>query len=301
VIRWAAVAAVAGLAVSGGDPVRQYDPAGTYLHYAVLPSIVRTPVSLDGRGIPRVRYGRRGPARYNPVTVAQYGLQEFSYFASGRGRSHLANAERAAAWLMRTQEANGRWLYRFAWHLRGSRVGLRPPWASAMAQGQAMSLLTRVFRATGDDRYLVAARRARLPLERSVSAGGLAASFRGRGVYEEYPTRPPSLVLNGFMFTLLGLHDLQNTAPNRRTKRLLHDGLESLAALLPLYKRPVGSLYDLGHLTGARRRPRAAGWAYHRRHLRLLDVLAEVSGRRELAAWRSPPGASRLRAGWTNS
>lgn len=288
--RLVAVAAAAGLCLGGGGPAPAYEPDGAYLHYAALPSIVRSRnVSLDRRGIPRVRYGSTAPYRYNPVTVAQYGLQEFSYFRAGRGSRHLTNAMRAARWLVRTQDRGGRWLYRYGWRVRGARVRLRPPWASAMAQGQAMSLLTRIFRVTGRRDYLVAAQRARVPLELRVAAGGLVASFRGTRVYEEYPTRPSSLVLNGFMFTLLGLHDLHATAPDRRTDRLLRDGVASLVTLLPLYRRPRGSLYDLGHLTGARRRPRAAGSAYHRRHLRLLDVLADVCGREELRAWRRRP------------
>lgn len=284
-LRAAAGAAVlacsaAGAAV-GAEP--RYDPSGAYLHYAELASVVRPPTSLAGDGIPRVTYARGGPARLNPVTIAQYGLQEFSYFVSGRGQSHLRNASRAAAWLVRNQDRRGRWLYRFGWRLRGSRERLRRPWASAMAQGQAISLLTRIFRRTHDARFLRAALRAQLPLERPVSTGGLVAIFRARRVYEEYPTRRPSLVLNGFMFTLLGLHDLRATYPTRRTQNLLNEGLDSLAVLLPLYDLPTGSLYDLGHLTGARTKPRPAGARYHRKHVRLLAVLSEVSGRAGLA------------------
>lgn len=285
-LRAVAGAVVVACACAGGADIRaepRYDAGAVYLHYAELPSVIRPPTVLDGDGIPRVTYSRGGPARFNPVTIAQYGLQEFSYFVSGRGRTHLRNAIRVASWLVHNQDRRGGWLYRFDWRLRGSRQTLRQPWVSAMAQGQAMSLLTRVFRRTHDSRYLRAALRARLPLQRPVSGGGLVATFRGMRVYEEYPTRRPSLVLNGFMFTLLGLHDLNVTHPGRGTQALLDDGLASLAALLPLYDRPVGSLYDLGHLTGARSRPRPAGARYHRKHVRLLAVLSQVSGRRDLA------------------
>jgi heparosan-N-sulfate-glucuronate 5-epimerase len=283
--RAAAGAAVLAASVAGAavGSERRYDSAGAYLHYAQLASLVRPPTSLDSTGIPRVTYSRGRSARLNPVTIAQYGLQEFSYFVSRRGQSHLRNATRAAVWLVRNQDHRGRWLYRFDWRLRGSRMTVRHPWASAMAQGQAMSLLTRMFRRTRDGRYLRAALRAQLPLRRAVDDGGLVAIFRGRRVYEEYPTRRPSLVLNGFMFTLLGLHDLQSTYPTPRTQALLDEGLDSLAALLPLYDRRAGSLYDLGHLTGARSRPRPAGARYHRKHIRLLAVLSEVSGRPGLA------------------
>ena len=44
------------------------------------------------------------------------------------------------------------------------KYGLRPPWCSAMAQGQAASVFVRAHAATGDDAYAEAALAATLPL-----------------------------------------------------------------------------------------------------------------------------------------
>lgn len=44
--------------------------------------------------------------------------------------------------------------------------------------------------------------------------GGVLATFLNKyHWYEEYPTQPASFVLNGFIFSLLGLYDLMTTAP----------------------------------------------------------------------------------------
>ncbi len=89
-------------------------------------------------------------------------------------------------------------------------------WSCAMAQGQAMSLLSRAYRLTRKQQYRSSALRALPALRVAVTKGGLRRCFFGncaRPFYEEYPTSPPSYVLNGFMFTLIGLYDLASIAP----------------------------------------------------------------------------------------
>jgi heparosan-N-sulfate-glucuronate 5-epimerase len=253
-----------------------------YLDYGRRPSFTaRGSIVLDSAGIPRVRYqGRREPV-YNPVTVAQHGLQQLSYFALTGRRPHLHRAVRAARWFEQTQDRRtGKWLYRFRWRVVRTRLTLRAPWASAMAQGQAMSLLTRVYLATGERRYLAAAVRAMRPLGRSVRRGGLLARLQGRPWYEEYPTRPPSFVLNGFMFTLLGLHDLGAVRSSRGARALYRRGLQTLAASLHLYDTPSGSLY---HLAGRRY---VAPSHYQRLHVKLLSALLAISPEPALRRYR---------------
>ncbi len=57
---------------------------------------------------------------------------------------------------------------------------LRPPWISAMAQGEGASLLVRVFQETGDERYAEAAQSALLPLDVDAVDGGARAVLDGR-------------------------------------------------------------------------------------------------------------------------
>jgi heparosan-N-sulfate-glucuronate 5-epimerase len=262
-----------------------HDPRGPYLDYARLPPFAAgASITLDRRGLPRVWYSTRLRAAFNPTTIAQFGLQQLSYFQAGRGPRHLRAAERAAAWLVRTQSASGAWLYGFRWRVLGSRLSLAPPWASAIAQGQAMSLLARMYARTGRRSYLQAARNARRPLTRPVVGGGLVALLRGRPWYEEYPTQPPSFVLNGFMFALLGLYDLNAIDPLPATRRLYVQGIESLAASLPLFDAGGASLYHLAG-TGAGKRF-AAPPRYQRLHVKLLAVLARASGEPALGRYR---------------
>ena len=83
--------------------------------------------------------------------------------------------------------------------------------------------------------------------------GGVLATFLGKYAwYEEYPTRPESLVLNGFIYSLLGLYDLNQIAPkavNKEAGMLFDQGMVSLKKLLLLYDTGSGTSYDLRHFT----------------------------------------------------
>lgn len=96
--------------------------------------------------------------------------------------------------------------------------------------------------------------------------------------YEEYPTKPPLFVLNGFIYTLLGLYDLHVIEGENSVslaKKMFDDGMLSLKALLPLFDTGSGSFYDLRHFTlGVS--PNIARWDYHATHVNQLFLLATL-------------------------
>lgn len=86
----------------------------------------------------------------------------------------------------------------------------------------------------------------------SSSEGGVRAVFMDKYEwYEEYPTNPPTFILNGFMYSLLGLYDLKSVSVKLKAevRRLYQSGLRSLEAMLPLYDTGAGTFYDLRHFT----------------------------------------------------
>ena len=121
-----------------------------------------------------------------------------------------------------------------------------------MCQGQAISVLVRAFLATKDPAYLAAAEDGAKVFNVSSRQGGVRAVFLDKYVwYEEYPTNPSTFILNGFMYSLLGLYDLKTVSVKLKdeAERLYSAGLESLAAMLPLYDTGSSTLYDLRHFT----------------------------------------------------
>jgi hypothetical protein len=265
-------AVVAVLASPGPAAAQDHTRTGHYQNMGrEVPADFRTPYALVD-GVPMVDYGTFR-AR-NPVTTAQWGLANWTLWVRDRNRRGLRLARRAADWLVATQRRNGQWAYDFAYRSPGTTMELAPGWGSALAQGQAISLLRRLYSHRRQPGYLRAARRAVAPMGRSVTRGGLARWRHGGIVFEEYPTERRSLPLNGHLQALFGLYDLADVS--RRARRLFRRGAASTVRILPDYDGGRGrSLYSLVHLSGFR--PLGASDAYHAAHVAELLVLDALS------------------------
>jgi heparosan-N-sulfate-glucuronate 5-epimerase len=131
----------------------------------------------------------------------------------------------------------------------------------------------------GQKSYLDAALLGMKPLSVSSTDGGVRAYFLSQYPwYEEYPTAPPSFVLNGFIYSLIGLYDVLSLAPESQAgeAKLLYDqGMQSLKKLLPLFDTGSGSVYDLRHFTLGLS-PNIARWDYHSTHVNQLLLLSTI-------------------------
>lgn len=273
-----AIAAVQGVASAPHAVASNYQwelpsaPAGVYLNYLTRGNIAGgSNVRLDQAGTIQVRRG--SGYVYNPVTISQYGLQQFSYYIDRGDKAALHRAVLQANWLVANQDtANGKWYYEYAFGVGGMNETLPSGWSSAMAQGQAMSLLSRIS-ATYPTKglYRHAAFRAKWPMRRSVQEGGLVGYFHDHPYFEEYPTNTPSFALNGFQFTLIGLAD-QARLGDAEAWQMFNDGFDTMAYALPFHDALTTSAYHLGHLTKAPRKIHHADH-YHRIHVLLLGAL----------------------------
>ena len=177
----------------------------------------------------------------NPTSVAQLGLAAWQLRA--RETAWLDVAARAARWLAENLDESGRLSYLFP---MPHTYRLRAPWHSAMAQGEAASLLVRAGDALTEASLAEAA-------ERAVSAlvepkHGLVVATPQGPTLQEYPTDPPSHVLNGWIFGLWGLYDVSLAGGPRAddASRAFAAGVVALAGRLPMYDAGLGwSRYDL--------------------------------------------------------
>ena len=142
----------------------------------------------------------------------EWELFELKLLSTAHGEHFLTGAD----WFLASQEAeSGGWAVPVRRSLAGDRLVLPPGWHSAMGQGHAMSLLSRAFLVSKEQRYLAAAERAVRLFSRPASEGGVVNRVLGRVEwFEEYPTQPGSFVLNGFLYSLLGLADLAAVSPD---------------------------------------------------------------------------------------
>ncbi len=233
------------------------------------------------------------------VDVAQWGLGAWEhYLASGR-EEWLAAAMAVGRHLVERQEREGAlaggWVHNWAYP---HTFPLDPPWMSAMAQGEGASLLVRLAAETGEEGLLDSALRARLPLLRPTSGGGLQSSLAGGPLLEEYPTEPASHVLNGAVFALWGCLDLDLAAGEGEMRALFEAGVDTLAQNISRWDTGWWSRYDLfPHPL-----PNVSSAAYHDLHVTQLVALDATAPRPELRRaaerWRAygQRRANRVRA-----
>jgi heparosan-N-sulfate-glucuronate 5-epimerase len=220
----------------------------------------------------------------NPVTVAQIGLGSWSL--AGLDARWSGVAEIAAEWLATHLDAAGRLAYFFP--TRHTFV-LEPPWYSAMAQGEAASLLVRAAGTRGDGAFVAAASAAVRPL--LAQSSPLVVTTPDGPVLQEYPTSPPAHVLNGWIFALWGLYDVSAATRHHEASAAFEQGVDALASRLRLYRAwPGWSRYDLfPHPL-----PNVASPFYHRLHVAQLGAMHKLAPRAafEGAVKRWAPAAS---------
>jgi heparosan-N-sulfate-glucuronate 5-epimerase len=209
------------------------------------------------------------------VAHAQRGLGSYERYLDGDGEEWLDAARRAADLLLEHQADDGGWVQTRPYP---HTYVLHPPWVSAMAQGEGASLLVRVRAATGDDRYAGAALRSLEPMRRPSGQGGASAELDGRRFPEEYPTEPPSFVLNGAVFALWGLRDVAVGLGDGEAAREFETGVDALAASIHRWDTGSWSRYDLY----PHRVPNVASRAYHELHVAQLGAMDELAPRPEL-------------------
>lgn len=219
------------------------------------------------------------PGKKLYVSIAQWGLGCYERYLSGEGEEWLAAAMGAGEHLLSQQERVGSWaggwVHRFP--LRHT-FRVSPPWLSGMAQGEGASLLVRLHRESGDERFAEAAHLAVRPMRLLSAEGGVRARLDGGLFLEEYPTTPPSYVLNGGIFALWGCRDVGVGLDDPDALSLFEEGLDTLAANLYRFDTGYWSRYDLfPHPV-----MNIASSAYHRLHINQLRAMSLIAPRREL-------------------
>lgn len=208
--------------------------------------------SIPANGIEKLKKKlRRSDIKVTKVSLYGAGKLDNITFST---TEHLTQFYDAAEWFVRNQNTKtGGWPNPVKRKL-SEFAELKQGWYSAMGQGHAISLLARAYyHSNGDAKYLRAALNGLKPFRVPSRQGGVLAKFMGKYEwYEEYPTTPASYVLNGFIYSLLGLYDLNATAPknlSREAAHLFEQGMISLKKMLLMYDTGSGSIYDLRHIT----------------------------------------------------
>ncbi len=220
---------------------------------------------FDDGGVPYRE--REGGREYDPLVVARYALKMLA--ASRRGDP---GADALAAAVLPALVASG--LHTGAWSRGPAPDAMTGP-PSGMTQGVVLSAILRLCggRPVGDVARVV--EHGFDVLERPLEEGGTTSRLHAGCFIEEFPRTPPSHVLNGCIYGLLGVYDVADALGHRGGFALARRVESTLETNVGLFTTPLGwSRYALnihGH------RPLASPH-YHRAHVGLARLVAERTG-----------------------
>ena len=239
-----------------------YDPSDPLKYFLNQKSRASYNGPYDDTGIPL--FQSQGKLVHFPIFITLYGLGHVELYRTTNNENNLSKSIGVANWLCDYQQNSGVWLT----NIKVKKFGLHNPWPSAMGQGLAISMLTRVFQITKNEKYLDKAKKAIQPYQKTYDKGGVAGYIGNLVIYDEYPSSLQCHVLNGFIFALWGLFDISRISGDETARRLYEEGLHTLNKILPMYDTGYWSLY---HLAGGIKNP--ATIPYHRLHVNQLNAL----------------------------
>lgn len=202
-----------------------------------------------------------------PIAIFQYGLGSYDLFLIKGNKIFLEKFKLISDWAVKNQNTNGSWD-------NFSFIYPDNPY-SAMAQGEGVSLLIRAYIQFNNIVYLDAAKKAidfmLLPLEK----GGTALYKNEEIIFYEYTHKPP--VLNGWIFSLFGLHDYAILTKDQKYQDILNISVKSIKNNLCSFDYGFWSKYNSDKLI--------ASPFYHQLHIAQLKVLYHIYGDNEFKTY----------------
>lgn len=248
-----------------------YDPTNKYFTWREVYELSN---HVDSSGVKLLYREEINDDAYHPVHIAQYGLNQFGNYCETNDPKYLEIACTQADFFVDSIDKDtGLWYYDFDFEVGGTNETLKSPWFSAMAQGQAISLLSRISHETKDPKYLDTCQLAMKPFYVTVADGGLMRDFFGHVYLEEYPTILPNYALNGFLFTLIGIFDYWQISEDVQAKNLYNKLINTVEYCLPYYDSDGISFYHLGHLNFNEQLAPLYSTYYHLVHVEQLRVI----------------------------
>jgi len=226
---------------------------------------------LDKNGIPMKNYKKFG-LQYNPTRVAAYALGNYNRYLDGETKC-LEKFLKMANWFL--SHENGLLKYHF------NLNDIRAPWISAMAQGEALSVLSRAYIIKPEHKYLRQALRAAKPLKIFIEDGGLKSKIEGFYQFlEEHPAKKPPHTLNGFLYSIVGILDLMKFLPEIGIELNIQRLLDTISKKWNFWDAEYWSTYDLNVTKTGKRNFSTID--YHNIHIILMRYIGVVTERNEI-------------------
>ncbi|MCK4222617.1 MAG: hypothetical protein KAX25_07045 [Dehalococcoidia bacterium] len=223
----------------------------------------------------------RADTIYHPVSLSQRCHIFISTYVATEDLIYLSRAEKYIRKLVSLchQEDGALYApYKMLYRVHSDTANtLNPPWYSGMAQGEMLSVLSKLYTFTGNEEYREYAHQifaAFLRLrDNSVEPWVVRLDQEGFYWIEEYPHDVnPGMTLNGFVTAVFGVYEYYLATGDPKAILVYDLSLTTLKHYLPRYVRNgENSYYCLGHLS-------PANDGYHQLHIRQMEELHRISG-----------------------
>jgi D-glucuronyl C5-epimerase C-terminus len=133
-----------------------------------------------------------------------------------------------------------------AWEYYFTFDGGRPPWVSGMAQGTAVQAISRAAVRLGRQADVIPFAQRALRIFRTPPPAGVRVDDADGAHYLIYSFAPELRVLNGFLQSLIGLHDFASATGDPEALALFTEGERVALRETPTYDTGAWSLYSRG-------------------------------------------------------
>jgi hypothetical protein len=263
-----------------------------------LPFITRSEamgrsIELDADGGLVYRDPETNEPLYQPVTITQWAIAAHTqYYLTGNDLwLDLARAS-AQKVLDAKTESDGAYYfpYSYEWvNLEPPEFNFQPPWYSAMAQGEALSIFTQLAQEFPDEpQWREAADHTFESFLQPVSASQPWATniVDGFAWFEEYVDPDPFEVVNGHIFALIGIYEYALMTADQRAAQLFDAGATTALYSLPVIRVPG----ELSVYCAETERCVDGEWqhgSYHRIHIAQAELLEAITGDPLFGQWAS--------------
>jgi len=269
--------------------IRHNDYSINYLEFPERWIVGTNPVSIepdflhDSQGI--IITSLNGRYYYHPWAITNKALEYISsYHLTSDSRylpliyryaqkiSELGHRAEGSIWLPYQMDVLLNW---------NSNMILLPPWYSGLAEGMALSFMSRAYEITGDSYFKAKADSFFVAFTQIDSSKNIWVTMVDSGGYfwiEEYPFRPPNHVLNGFITTICCIYDYYLINHDKVSGKVIRGGITTIANYCHLYRNPGGvSYYDLLF------KPQYPN--YHGLHINQFRQLTKITGDSSFSAF----------------
>ncbi len=197
---------------------------------------------IDEKGIPFIYEGTK--KNYSVVYIIQYCLIQYEFLLKDESNESIKDTIlNCLNWLDDNAViSHGCKVWRSE---KNTHYNLEKGWISSMYQGQAISLYLRAFQLFNNAKYLDNAKQIYDFFEVDYKDGGVKRiDENGYLWFEEYPTDPPSYVLNGYIYTIFGILDYYRVTKDEHALITYNKCIDTLKANLHKYDVWYWSVYD---------------------------------------------------------